>query len=250
MNTVTFQLQQKFIQVFIKLTSADRASRHQCCSSVKGNVAGRKKHNGFLRKNFFLNFNFQLLISILLLGINPWAAGISSESQLGCFCSPSDDELKKREKNRPTHHLHFVNEEHLNARFFFLFFFARAWFFYPELWGPSKKISAMPLGFYLPPVCKEVLPEDFFGGVLMVQHLGKEHRHFLRGQAQLHLLTCRNTSTTATLIFDFVWGSYMLSGLTDLLYMLEQNNKNNNNKKLLNAACPPGSTVWWNCWMR
>lgn len=52
---------------------------------------------------------------------------------------------------------------------------------------------------YLPPIFKEVLPKNLFGGVLVVQHLGEEQRHLLCRQAKLHLLTCMSKARGKTM---------------------------------------------------
>lgn len=44
---------------------------------------------------------------------------------------------------------------------------------------------------HLPPVLKEVLPEDVLGGVLMIQHLGKKCSYFLSRRIKFHRLTCK-----------------------------------------------------------
>ena len=93
----------------------------------------------------------------------------------------------------------------------------------------------MAFCLYLPPVLKEVLPEDRLGGVLVVQHLGEEHCHLLGCQAQLHLLTCTDTNTSTSL------ETLLLTRRTCLQEVRQnQNNQNKTQCSLctrLNSSC-------------
>lgn len=64
-------------------------------------------------------------------------------------------------------------------------------------------IFKFQISLYLPPIFIEVLPEHCLSGVLMVQHLGKEQRHFFSSQTQLHLLTCTYRHKNITNKDDF-----------------------------------------------
>lgn len=53
-----------------------------------------------------------------------------------------------------------------------------------DIWG-----SGLQWLTYLPPVFEEVFAEDVLGGVLVLQHLGKERGHLFGFGAELHVLT-------------------------------------------------------------
>lgn len=57
------------------------------------------------------------------------------------------------------------------------------------LWRKQMRAS------HLPPVLKEVLPEDLLGCVLVVQHFGKKRGNLFSGSAEFHQLAYKITTT-------------------------------------------------------
>lgn len=62
---------------------------------------------------------------------------------------------------------------------------------------PKGNLLQLPwcIWLYLSPIFKEILAEHLLGGVLMIQHLGKEHHHLFCRQAQLYLFTCTQAAS-------------------------------------------------------
>lgn len=50
---------------------------------------------------------------------------------------------------------------------------------------------------HLPPVLEEILSEDVFGCVLMIQHLGEKRGNLFSGSAEFHQLAYKKNNNTA-----------------------------------------------------